>query len=812
MPAPVSVCLIVKNEERQLESCLSSLRPHVDEICVVDTGSTDSTPDIARRFADKFEIYTGCNDSEGRIMSFSDARSKSFELASLPWVMWVDGDDEVHGAERLSSLIQHVDQSRDGRPAFVMLPYEYSHDEFGNVTCLHSRERLVSPKAAFRWTGPVHEVLVPQVPDLHTSKTDAVKIVHRRNQSGKQFESGRNLRILKAHYEREGESDVRSLYYLGLEYGNVGDIGASIKFHKRYIELSGWDEEKTLAHLEIARHYQAIGDYGSSIEWALRATQVRENWAEPIFSMAKSYYHLAQRGGPEERRNWEKCIHFAKLGLSMPPTQTILFVNPMERNFEIHKYLNVALSKVQDVEGAIASCRTALSARPDPGMSANLELYEVHQSKCRITESVARLIQLGKMTHEGAAIVQQVVDGRFELIAERPAQDSPSPPPPPPPSKARREGGLLDIILYVGPGPERWNPVTFAAGGIGGSETMAWEMARRLAKIGHRVRFYGDCAGIEGTFDGVEFLDHSKYGDADCDVLVTSRRPDAVDDSRNIRARARVCWVHDVHCGSGVTYARAVRIDRFLCLSKWHRDYFLNWHSNVHPDQVLVTRNGIDLSRFDGAEIRDPKRIIYSSSPDRGLQTAIYAMPRIRERVPGAELHVFYGFENWIKSCGGDPGQLDLIRHLKALLSSFERHGVVFHDRVDQATLAREFMKSSVWGYPTWFSETSCITAMEAQAAGCRIVTSPIAALNETVGDRGAMVHGDWLSEDYMRGYVDKVVSAMSLGTDDDRESLKRYARDNFGLDSLADEWTSLLNQIVEEVEKDVIPPYKAVL
>lgn len=813
MPAPVSVCLIVKNEEKQLESCLSSLRPHVEEICVVDTGSTDSTPDIARRFADKFEVYTGCNDSEGRITSFSDARTRSFELATRPWILWVDGDDEVRGAERLGALIQHVDRDRDGRPAMIMLPYEYSHDEYGNVTCLHSRERLVSPKVAFRWTNPVHEVLVPQVPDVHTSKTDDIRIVHRRNQSGKKTENGRNLRILKAHYEKHGESDVRNLYYLGLEYGNVGDVGSAIRFHKRYVELSGWDEERLLAHLEISKHYHAMGDYHSSIEWAMKAILVREDWAEPVFSIAKSYYHLAHRGGPDERRNWERCIHFARQGLAMPPTRTILFVDPMERAFDIHRYLNVALSKVGDVEGAVDSCRTALAVRPDPGLQSNLDLYEVHLAKCKITDSVNGLIRLGKMTPEGAAIVQQVVDGRFEIRGpEAPAIAVPSvlpasePPPRDPSSKS------LDIIMYVGSGPERWNPQTFSAGGLGGSETMAWEMARRLVRLGHRVRFFGDCQGMEGNFEGVEFLDHAKYGRTECDVLLTSRKPDAVDDSHEVKARARVCWVHDVHCGYSVIHSRAVKIDRFLCLSQWHKGYFLNWHSNVHPDQVVVTRNGIDLSRFEGAEDRNPRRIIYSSSPDRGLQTAIYAMPRIREQFPGAELHVFYGFENWIKSCGGDPLQLDLIRHLRALISSFERHGVVFHDRVDQKRLAREFMKSSVWGYPTWFSETSCITAMEAQAAGCRIVTSPIAALNETVGDRGQMIHGDWLSEEYMRNYVGKVVEALSSASDSDRESVKSYARENFGLDSLAQDWSLMLHRIVEEVEWDIVPPYKAVI
>ena len=87
MTAPISVCLIVRDEIAQLEKCLSSVRPYVAEIVVVDTGSTDSSQDVARRFADKFEVYTGCNHPSGLMRSFADARQKSFSLATQPWTM-----------------------------------------------------------------------------------------------------------------------------------------------------------------------------------------------------------------------------------------------------------------------------------------------------------------------------------------------------------------------------------------------------------------------------------------------------------------------------------------------------------------------------------------------------------------------------------------------------------------------------------------------------------------------------------------------------------------------------------------------------
>lgn len=811
----ISACLIVKNESRQIESCLKSIRPHVQEICVVDTGSDDGTPEIVKKYADRFEVFTGCNDSEGRIESFADAREKSFELATKPWVMWIDGDDEVQGAERLPELVARHEVERNGGPALIMLPYEYSHDHLGNVTCLHYRERLVTPKDAFKWRSPVHEVLNPERSGTTMFQSDQVRIVHRRHASGKPSEPGRNLRILKAHYAKVGDSDIRLLYYLGLEYGNAGDLGNAFRFHKRYVELSGWDDEKFLACLKIAEHYQSLGQYDDAVQWALKCIIVREGWAEAYFSLSKSFYFMAQRGGPDERRNWERSVHYARLGLSMPPTKTILFINPLERSYEIHKFLNLALNKIGDVQGALDSANEALKVRPDDeGLRGNARLYEDFLARGRVRGAIDKLIELGTVRAEARAIVDDIVEGRFRIVSgQKEPQRAPEP------QRVLVEqapvGGTsgLRIALYVGGGCEPWNPDTVRETGIGGSETAAMEMARRLVARGHSVRLYGDCEHLGGTFDGVEYVHFQKFKDVVCDVLITSRRPHVVDGDFGVRARATVCWVHDIHLGPSLTHARALRTDRFLVLSNWHRDYFLKQHDFVHPDQVIVTRNGIDVSRFSpearSGITRNPHRAVYSSSPDRGLDVAVRAWPKVRQRVPDAELHVFYGFKTWENSTS-DPKQIDLMSYLKDQLESARENGVSYHGRVDQARLAREFLQSGVWAYPTWFSETSCITAMEAQAAGLRIVTSPIAALNETVGPRGTMIPGDWLSQEYMERWTDAVVDAMLRPGDEDRESLSRYAEENFGWDSLADEWSSMLARIVEEVDRDIVPPYKA--
>ena len=108
MTSPITLALIVKNEPF-LEKCLLSIKDYVAEIVIVDTGSTDGTLEIVKKYADIWEVFTDCNDPKtGLIEDFSMARERSFALATQPWVMWCDGDDTIEGGEHLEKLIKEA--------------------------------------------------------------------------------------------------------------------------------------------------------------------------------------------------------------------------------------------------------------------------------------------------------------------------------------------------------------------------------------------------------------------------------------------------------------------------------------------------------------------------------------------------------------------------------------------------------------------------------------------------------------------------------------------------------------------------------
>lgn len=786
MKAPLSLCLIVRDDAVGLRRCLESARPYVDEICVVDTGSRDDTPAVAREFADKFETWTGCNDSDGKIADFGAARCRSFALASHDRVMWLDSDDELVGGEHLAELVAPLE-----RDDYLMLAYDYTQDAQGRSVCLHWRERVVD-RRSFVWVGQVHEVLAPvghgiacpacaleddtlrmalTTPPRVTRpiQVEQVRVIHHRQRLNKPADPERNLRILDRHHARHGDLSVRDLYYRGLELGYLGRLRESIATHKLYVSRSGWDDEKALSALEIARHYATLGEHAEARDWAGQALQVRETWAEPYFLLGRCWYHLAHAAqGVERRRNWERVVFWIRTGLALPPTRTILWVDPTER-LSVHLFLNVALFELGDTRGALESCEAAADLG-DQGIIQNALRYREKLARAAHQESVAELMRLGHMSLAAGKVSLDIVAGQYSV--------------------ASSSAGDTDVIIYTGPALERWNPDTIERRGpMGGSELMAWQMARGLSARGHSVRLVGDCLGIEGTWDGVQFVPYQAAQGLRCRLLISSRQCDALDLIGHDRSWL---WVHDITAGDSLTPERAQRLERIMVLSKWHEQAMLGYYPWLGDESLTVTRNGIDLGLFARTGVpRKQARAMATSSPDRYLPKLLDLWPEIRCRVPDAEFHCFYGFANWRNSAemAGDRGQLATIVGLERRLDSMRELGVVTHGRVNQQELAEAFLSSGAMLLPEWFSETSCMSAMQARAAGCHVVTSKLAALPETLAGYkyATLVDAPYESGDYREQFINAAVSALTQPAEADAEA--------FDIDSLVLQWDEMIRQ-----------------
>ncbi len=146
----LSLCMIVKNEAATLDKCLALARPHVDEIVIVDTGSTDGTREIARRYADVYDEIAWPG-------SFSQARNYSLDQATGDFILILDGDEWIEGDEGWTLV-----RAALGQPDLFLarLPVRNVLGEGLLQSDRFYQERIFRNHPLIRYQGRVHNQIV----------------------------------------------------------------------------------------------------------------------------------------------------------------------------------------------------------------------------------------------------------------------------------------------------------------------------------------------------------------------------------------------------------------------------------------------------------------------------------------------------------------------------------------------------------------------------------------------------------------------------------------------------------------------------
>jgi 2-polyprenyl-3-methyl-5-hydroxy-6-metoxy-1,4-benzoquinol methylase/glycosyltransferase involved in cell wall biosynthesis len=323
----IAACLIVKNSAQTLAKCLASIRPHVDVVCIYDTGSTDDTIDLARRLN---EDPASPNSAPIIVEQgewhddFSVARAASFVMApeDCDWLLWLDDDDEIVGGELLRSAAANAPANVDG---FTML-YEYAHDDAGNCVCQLWRERLVRRAAGYTWRDPIHEVYLPdRPPNLLAIPPDQIRYVHHRPED--RYPRSRNLDILVASAaaaeERDETPSPRIMAYIGTELMSHGEFGEAIGHLEAYLrhpEGTHGDERAQVYH-KLATCLRTVGNPQAALEAEYRCLRERDDWAETAIGLMESYVILNE---------WLRVERWAKRALELGMPQSMLILNPLE--------------------------------------------------------------------------------------------------------------------------------------------------------------------------------------------------------------------------------------------------------------------------------------------------------------------------------------------------------------------------------------------------------------------------------------------------------------------------------------------------
>lgn len=287
---------------------------------------------------------------------------------------------------------------------------------------------------------------------------------------------------------------------------------------------------------------------------------------------------------------------------------------------------------------------------------------------------------------------------------------------------------------------------------LGGSETAGYYLARELARKGHQVTIFTNREFKDGenkVFDGVKYefagyptekeplghIFHFYALHTPCDVMIIQRDPRAFVFPWN--SKVNIWWSHDLalHRMADAARGQMANVDQVWTVSEWHAKQVREVYG-FDEDVVRSIRNGVDLSLFDEMEPAEggegETKLLYTSRPERGLEHLVRP-GGIMERLEGENFRLYV--------CMYD----NIADHMRGYYQYLHRRchelpNVSLMGHLSKPELVSVMKGAHALVYPTEFEETSCITAMEAMAAGLPFISSEAGALPETCDGSGSFL------------------------------------------------------------------------
>ncbi len=225
----VSLCLIARNEATNIGNCIRSARNFVEEIVVVDTGSSDNTPEIADSLGAKVIKEEWKNN-------FSIHRNTSIENASSDWILFLDCDEEL--VQNSGKVLREVIQNDSYEAYFVQIINKVSS---GNNTTFPAI-RIFKNRKSYRFEGMIHEQIVNSILKKHDAEKISqanIHVIHHGYNSGSvniQAKVRRNLEILKQYPEEKRNGFF--FYNFGTEYLRLGEKKKALENYLKALELT----------------------------------------------------------------------------------------------------------------------------------------------------------------------------------------------------------------------------------------------------------------------------------------------------------------------------------------------------------------------------------------------------------------------------------------------------------------------------------------------------------------------------------------------------------------------------------------------
>ena len=361
---------------------------------------------------------------------------------------------------------------------------------------------------------------------------------------------------------------------------------------------------------------------------------------------------------------------------------------------------------------------------------------------------------------------------------------------------------FLDLIGWD------YTPLTPLERPLGGSQSAAIYLARELAARGHGVTLFNstsrpgvysgvDCPGMSGG------LASDRLNGFDAVVVLNSASGQQLR-AAGVAAPLALWSQHAadqpaVQALAGAEERRAW--DAFCLVSRWQAERYAAAFG-IPAERIAIMRNAA-AAAFQGLERRGPPFfragappvLAYTSTPFRGLAILLMAFPEIRAAVPGCRLRVYSSMGVYQVAEAADDYRIlyELTRALP---------GAEYVGSLPQTALAEALAEADILAYPNVFVETSCISVMEAMAAGCLVASSTLGALPETTAGFGFLMDASadavGMARDFARLLVALIRRAREQPDqfEDHLQRQRSQARAAYDWAARAQDWEQVLQRL----------------
>jgi glycosyltransferase involved in cell wall biosynthesis len=298
----LSVCLIVKNEEKYLSDCLKSVQPIAKEIVIVDTGSSDRTKEIALFF--RAHVYDFVWEED-----FSKARNFSLAKAHGDWILVMDADELIssNDYDKLQQIlnasqgqvIAYRIQTRNYTYQANTVGFRFNRDEYKEEAGVgwypSEKVRLFPNDPRIQFEYPVHELVEPSLKKCHIPIQECPIAVHHYGP----LNEANTLRKTKTYYglglkkKKQYSRNSTALKELAIQLSQLGQYDEALDIWKRFVKLKPRSAE---AYVNMAAACWSLARYSDAIAFSGKALRLEPSLKEATFNMGFSMLMLGRAG------------------------------------------------------------------------------------------------------------------------------------------------------------------------------------------------------------------------------------------------------------------------------------------------------------------------------------------------------------------------------------------------------------------------------------------------------------------------------------------------------------------------------------